>query len=33
MFTDVVSELLRKMGKKAIPPISRSAADALALYT
>lgn len=32
MFTDVVPELLRRMGQTATPPITRSAAEALALY-
>jgi DNA-binding NtrC family response regulator len=32
MFTDVVPELLRRMGQKAVPLITRSAAEALALY-
>ncbi|AGP41518.1 sigma 54-interacting transcriptional regulator [Sorangium cellulosum] len=32
MFTDVVPELLRKLGQTAVPPITRSATEALALY-
>lgn len=32
-FADVVPELLRKMGQKAVPPITRSATEALTLYT
>ena len=32
-FTDIVPELLRRMGQRAVPPITRSAVEALALYT
>jgi len=31
-FADVVPDLLRRMGQKAVPPITRSATEALALY-